>query len=58
MPFILLEIAMQAIALSGAIGPDLSDAPENRGKGRPNYRTGAATGSKGKARGRKMKKTN
>jgi hypothetical protein len=35
MPFILLEIAMQAVAPSDAFGPDLSEAPENRPEGSP-----------------------
>jgi hypothetical protein len=30
MSFLLLEIAMQAVASCDAIGPDLSDAPENQ----------------------------
>jgi len=29
MPFILLEIAMQAVPASDAVRPDLSEAPEN-----------------------------
>jgi hypothetical protein len=33
MPFILLEIAMRAIASANAIGPNLSEAPENLSKG-------------------------
>lgn len=35
MPFILLEIAMQAVAPSGAIGSNLSEAPENHPDGSP-----------------------
>jgi hypothetical protein len=35
MSFILLEIAMQAVASRDAIGPDLSDAPENQPNGLP-----------------------
>ena len=35
MSFILLEIAMQAVASCDAIGPDLSDAPENQADGSP-----------------------
>jgi len=35
MPFILLEIAMRAIASANAIGPDLSEASENRSEGSP-----------------------
>jgi hypothetical protein len=33
MPFILLEIAMQATALADAIDPDPSEGPENRPDG-------------------------
>jgi hypothetical protein len=33
MPFILLEIAIQALALADAIDPDPSEAPENRPDG-------------------------
>jgi len=54
MPFILLEIAMQAAAPSDAVRPDLSEAPENQSEGNPKCRTGAATGSKCKARCRKQ----
>ena len=35
MPFILLEIAMQAVAPSDAIGPDLSEASENQSERPP-----------------------
>jgi hypothetical protein len=35
MSFILLEIAMRAVAPSDAIGPDPSEAPENRTEGSP-----------------------
>jgi hypothetical protein len=35
MSFILLEIAMQAVAYCDAVGPDLSEAPENRPEGSP-----------------------
>ena len=35
MPFILLEIAMQVVELADTVGPDLSEAPENRPDGSP-----------------------
>jgi hypothetical protein len=35
MSFILLEIAMQAVASCDVTGPDLSDAPENQPDGLP-----------------------
>jgi hypothetical protein len=54
MSFILLEIAMQAVASCDAIGPDLSDAPEIQRTGYPKCRTGAATDAKCKARSRTL----
>ena len=54
MPFILLEIARHAVAPCRCDRPDLSDAPENWPEGHPKCRTGAATGSKCKARCRKQ----
>jgi hypothetical protein len=35
MSFILLEIAMQAVASANGIGPDLSEASENQSEGSP-----------------------
>jgi hypothetical protein len=53
MPFFLLEFAMQAVERDCAIGPDLSEASENRSDGRPKSRAGTAMDSQCKAQGRK-----